>query len=68
MDIPHRPYWRQNSLGATQVWYTGLPDCPFDVPDMGEKDKETVRELKRVAQKYGTGQAGGDVEERKEQQ
>ena len=64
MDIPHRPYWRQNSLGATQVWYTGLPDCPFDVPDMGEKDKEAVRELKRLAERYGGGRKSPERDSR----
>ena len=53
MDIPHWPYWKKNSLGGTQIWYTDLPDCPFDVSDMGEKDEEAAHELKKLAKKYG---------------
>lgn len=49
MDVPHWPYWRKNSLGGTQVWYADWGDCPFDAPDMGEKDEEAVCELKRLA-------------------
>ena len=52
MDIPRWPYWKTNSLGGTQVWYTGLPDRPFDVPDMGERDERAAGELKRLAEKY----------------
>ncbi|MBM6675771.1 hypothetical protein H6A07_03310 [Olsenella uli] len=62
MDIPHWPYWKKNSLGGTQIWYTDLPDCPFDVPSMGEKDERAVDELKQLAEKYGanakTGRSG----------
>lgn len=58
MDIPHWPYWRKNSLGGTQVWYTDLPDCPFDVPNMGERDERAVDELKRLAEQYGRGREG----------
>ena len=53
MDIPHWPYWKKNSLGGTQVWYADWGDCPFDAPDMGEKDERAIDELKQLAEKYG---------------
>lgn len=53
-----KPYWKKNSLGGTQIWYTDLPDCPFDVPDMGEKDERAVNELKQLAEKYRAGEKG----------
>ncbi len=42
MDVPHWPYWRKNSLGGAQAWYTDWGDCPFDAPDMGERDEEAL--------------------------
>ncbi len=54
MDVPHWQYWKINSLGGRQIWYTDLPECPFDVPNMGEKSEEAVSELKQLAEKYGT--------------
>ena len=62
MDIPHWPYWKRNSLGGTQIWYTDLPDCPFDVPDMDEKDEEAVDELKQLAKEYGCGREGYSID------
>lgn len=58
MNVPHWPYWKKNPLGGTQVWYTDWGDCPFDASDMGEKDEEAVRELKRLAERCGTGDKG----------
>ncbi|WP_072374388.1 hypothetical protein [Thermophilibacter mediterraneus] len=55
MDVPHWPYWKKNSLGGTQVWYADWGDRPFDAPDMGERDEEAVHELKRLAERYGSG-------------
>lgn len=57
-DVPHWPYWRKNSLGGTQVWYADWGDCPFDTPDMGEKDEEAVREPKRLAKRYDSDRKG----------
>lgn len=64
VDVPHWPYWKKNSLSGTQIWYTDLPDCPFDTPDMGEKDEEAVRELKRLAERYDSGRKGPERDAR----
>lgn len=64
MDVPHWPYWRKNSLGGTQVWYADWGDCPFDAPGMGEKDEEAVRELKRLAERYGSGRKSPERDSR----
>ena len=61
VDIPRRPYLRFNEFGGTSLWFTGVPDLPCDVPDVGEKVEEATEKIRRLERRM---QERPDVAER----